>query len=332
MENINKKSNYRKLKIASVAALCLIQIIFYNNSFAQCKPMIKVDGNATVVNENDDFGLTLPLWLKAGQTLACGSSVSAVSIIEFGADSATASLSFSRVLNISSTSAVAVPSGKVWKIESIIKTNNSSTYKSATFNAGTFTWKVPACAEQICIDMWGGGGGGGGGQNSLPSSGGGGGGGGYGSQCFAVTPGTSYTVVVGAGGSGGSGCNGCSPGTNGTGGGTSSVNGTGISMSATGGGFGTGSTSSTPGSGGSGGTSTASSNAQGANGSNGCSGSCNANCGAGGAGANGGNGGNGVTSCGSAGNAGSAPGGGGSGSGYSGLGGAGASGRVIISW
>lgn len=314
MKNKNKFQINRKLHAASLVVLCIMMCAIYNSSFAQCKPMIKIDGKATVVDVNDQFGLPLPYWLKATQTLACGSSVNSISVIEFDVDINTKELSFSQVIDVNSTTPVAIPANKVWKIESIAKLNNPSTYTSTTFSvAGTYTWFVPACAELICIEMWGGGGGGGYGSvyNSANwRTGGGGAGGGFGSQCFTVTPGATYTVVVGAGG--GSDVIG----------GTSSVTGTGISMSATGGAPGIAASypnSGTPGT--PGGSSTATSNANGADG-NGTAGGAGGNGGAGGLPQTGG-----YTS---PGNPGTAPGGGGGGG--NSAGGAGGSGRIIISW
>lgn len=296
-------------------------------SFAQCKPMIKIDGKATVVNSNDDFGLSLPFWLSEGHELAVGSSVSSISVIEFSVNGNT--LEFSQVLLVTSASGVTVPDGKVWKLESIAKENNSSTYKSVTFAAaGTYSWTVPGCAEEICVDMWGAGGGGGGSANVSGSfGGGGGGGGGYGSQCFPVTPSTTYTVVVGTGGAGGT--------ATGETGQTSSVTGPAFSMTVSGGTGGTQGTTSGGGTGGTGGTSSASSSAQGASGRIGCS-NLSIYCGAGGPGANGGAGATGVISgANTVGLSGAVPGGGGGGATYGSLlisGGPGGDGRVIISW
>lgn len=77
---------------------------------------------------------------------------------------------------------------------------------------GTYTWIAPAGVTSVSALAIGGGGGGGG-----YSSGAGGGGGGLGwSNGISVTPGTGYTVVVGAGGD-----RGTSPNGNGTNGGTS---------------------------------------------------------------------------------------------------------------
>ena len=75
---------------------------------------------------------------------------------------------------------------------------------SQTFTtAGTFTngFTVPAGVYSITVEVWGGGGGGG--IDAANNNGGpGGGGGAYASSVIPVTPGTPYTVVVGAGGSG----------------------------------------------------------------------------------------------------------------------------------
>jgi hypothetical protein len=71
--------------------------------------------------------------------------------------------------------------------------------------AGTFTggsgWLCPAGVFQVLAEAWGAGGGGG--CGSSDGNGAGGGGGEYRARLVPVTPGTSYTVVVGAGGTGG---------------------------------------------------------------------------------------------------------------------------------
>ncbi len=309
-----------------VLAIALSPAFAWHKASAQCKPIIKIDNKATVVNPNDDFGLRLPFWLNEGQTVSVGSSVSSISIIEFTESGA--ALEYSGVLNITSTSPVSVPSGKVWKIESVAMENNSSSYKAATFSsAGTYTWTVPACAEQICIEIWGAGGGGSGAtyNGGIYPSGAGGGGGGFGSACFTVVPGTTYTINVGAGGIGGPGDGGGgSSAQNGTSGGASNV---GSLISATGG---TGASFSTPGgTPGTGGSSAAANNAVGADGLAGTS-TSNGRGGAGGAAGNGGAGG---ASSSGAGQNGTGPGGGGSGGGYAyGAGGRGAAGQVIITW
>lgn len=303
--------------------------LLVTESFAQCKPSIKVDDKITLVNEYDDFGLRLPLWLKAGQTLAVGSSVHSISIIEF--EESGSSLEYSQVVSITSSTPQAVPTGKVWKVESVVKENNSSSYRSATFGAGTFSWTVPACAEQICIEAWGGGGSGSStyypGALAGSKPGAGGGGGGFGSGCFTVIPGTVYEVIVGEGAPGVTGTSSSPFGFNGQTGGSSSV---GNLIIAYGGGGGI--VSSVGGTGGTGGTSPAASNAQGASGkSAGNVVNYSQPSGGGGAGGNGGAGGGPTTGVGAPG---VAPGGGGSGSSTStgNVSGRGGDGRIIITW
>jgi hypothetical protein len=67
---------------------------------------------------------------------------------------------------------------------------------------GMHTWTVPTGVEVVEAEAWGGGGGGG--YTSVGGAPGGGGGGGYGKRRFAVTPGSTFTIVVGSGGAGGS--------------------------------------------------------------------------------------------------------------------------------
>lgn len=69
--------------------------------------------------------------------------------------------------------------------------------------AGTYTWTCPPGTTSIQVDAWGGGGAGGGtgATGGTIRTGGGGGGGAYTKNAsVSVTPGTSYTIVVGAGG------------------------------------------------------------------------------------------------------------------------------------
>lgn len=314
----NKKSNVLKLKTAFVAALCLMQFAFHNSVSGQCKPAIKIDGNVIVVNSLDAFGLNFPFWLKETQTLAISSSVASISVIEFTVNGT--SLEYSQVLSITSSTPVAVPSGKIWKVESVAKMYNSSGYTSITFTLpGSSVWTVPSCAEQICVELWGGGGGGGNYYNSAGGSGGGGGGGAYGQGCYAVTPGSSHTVTVGAGGTICSSCTGAG----GTGG-TSSV---GTLIYAYGGNGGAGGAG---GAGGTGGTSTGTTSITGQDGTAGSGSGCNNTMGRGGNGANGGAGGGGCQSPAT----GQFPSGGGGGNNgwITGSPGVGGAGKVIITW
>ncbi len=78
---------------------------------------------------------------------------------------------------------------------------NASAQVTQTFNTnGTFT--VPAGVNSITVGCWGGGGAGG--TRTSNGVAGGGGGGAYSSSVIAVTPGDTYSFVVGAGGTSGS--------------------------------------------------------------------------------------------------------------------------------
>ena len=74
---------------------------------------------------------------------------------------------------------------------------------AASIPAGSYSWTAPLNINSVSVQVWGGGGAGG----SLTTTGvtGGGGGGGYSKATFAVTPGATYTVVVGAGATAGGG-------------------------------------------------------------------------------------------------------------------------------
>ncbi len=72
---------------------------------------------------------------------------------------------------------------------------------TVTFTANG-TWTVPANVYSISVEAWGGGGGSGG-SNGATGGGGGGAGGAYARTQVNVVPGTTYTVVAGAGGTAG---------------------------------------------------------------------------------------------------------------------------------
>lgn len=75
--------------------------------------------------------------------------------------------------------------------------------------AGSYNWVVPICVNFVTVEVWGAGGGSGGNIAALNNGdeictgAGGGGGGGYAARTYAVVPGQSYTIVVGAGGTAG---------------------------------------------------------------------------------------------------------------------------------
>jgi len=84
--------------------------------------------------------------------------------------------------------------------------NAQQTVTETFSTSGTHSFTVPTGVTEITVQAWGGGGAGG--NSSLPATtgdargGGGGGGGDYASSTFTVTPGATYTVIVGAGGTG----------------------------------------------------------------------------------------------------------------------------------
>lgn len=73
-------------------------------------------------------------------------------------------------------------------------------------SAGTYAWYCPSGVTKVTIKAWGAGGGGGGiTTDNVIGSGGGGAGGQYATKVLDVTPGTIYSVKVGAGGAGSTG-------------------------------------------------------------------------------------------------------------------------------
>jgi hypothetical protein len=188
-------------------ALLFFILLTSINLTAQNDPVLIIDN----VNITFKSGVSLPYWLKAGQTINLGNNAKSASILEFTVDSN--NLVFSQAVSLNSVQTV--PANKVWKIEGIgLVESNTSLPTSTTITGnstasvtqlptifqspkkfetpGTFNWKVPPGITSICIEVWGAGGAGG------PN--GPGGGGGYGYQCFTVVPLTNYIVTVGAGG------------------------------------------------------------------------------------------------------------------------------------
>ena len=181
----------------------IVNFLFFNLSYSQGIPTIYIDSKAIKFSSE----ISLPYWVPSNKTLQLGQDAVAASIIEFNVNGS--ELAFNQVLNI--TNSGTVPSGKVWKIEAIGIGNNSNYNSINSFSSsqvpsifsspavfsspGTYQWKVPPGITTICIEIWGGGGNGGSSNSSC--GGGGGGGGGYGYECFNVTPGSQYSLVVG---------------------------------------------------------------------------------------------------------------------------------------
>jgi hypothetical protein len=188
---------YKKRKSSMVKLIMLLYCIL--SSFvikAQNEGNILIDGTPTIFKQE----LSLPYWLKSGQTLDIWTNISSISVIEFNIDSTSGSLIFSKVLSI--TKLNQVPAMKVWKIEALGFKNSSSIAKPSNFispkvynSPGSYVWIVPPGITSVCIEVWGGGGNGAEGTSTY--NGGGGGGGGYGYQCFNVSPGKKLYITVG---------------------------------------------------------------------------------------------------------------------------------------
>lgn len=193
-------------KIITLSLLFFVTILTAQNS-----------SSLVIDNVSNQFSnISLPYWLKSGQTIDLGTNAKSVSIIEFTVNGT--ALEFSQVISL--TSVQTVPQNKVWKIEAIgqtiatnpnpLNSNIPSNYNGISSlnnnllptiyqspvnfnNPGVFSWTVPSGITNICIDTWGGGG----------SSGvlNGGGAGAFGYQCFNVVPLQILTITVGTAGS-----------------------------------------------------------------------------------------------------------------------------------
>lgn len=178
--------------------LFLLLILIANQIIAQTDPVLSIDG----VNTTFKSGLSLPYWLKGGQSIGLVTGVKSASILEFTEDNG--NLKYSQTISL--TTSQTVPMGKVWKIEGLGLGINGTAISGfsndvlptifispKTYSTpGSYTWKVPPGVTNICVEVWGGG--------ASGSTFGGGGGGGYGYQCFNVIPNTDYNIIVGSGG------------------------------------------------------------------------------------------------------------------------------------
>lgn len=125
--------------------------------------------------------------LAAGNALPTGMTLSANGLISGNTTvSSTTTYSFT----ILATDAELQDSPRTFSLDVSLISNGQQAYTTA----GTYSWTAPAGITSVCVVCVGGGGG-------TGYSGGGGGGLGW-KNNIAVTPGQSYTVVVGAGGTG----------------------------------------------------------------------------------------------------------------------------------
>ena len=130
-------------------------------------------------------------------------------------------------------------------VNSAIDASGGSVGGSATYTTSG-TWTCPDGVYTAFVRVLGGGAGGGGGGSSGVGVGGGGGSAVENTALVKVTPGTEYTITIGAGGAGGAGSASSNPGVAGGAGGSSSA----LGITGTGGTGGTGGTSSGAGVGG----------------------------------------------------------------------------------
>lgn len=197
-------NKFIKMKKIVIVIILLVSVTIMTG---QNNPSLLID------NVNTQFSsVSLPYWLKSGQTINIGTNAKSISVLEFNVNGTL--LEFSQALSI--TSLQTVPANKVWKMEGIGLIDNSTTLPAFSMSTGsssvnssqlptlyqspktystpgTYTFKVPPGITYICVEVWGAGGGG-----YYYQGIGNGGGGGYGYQCLSVVPGTNYTLNIGA--------------------------------------------------------------------------------------------------------------------------------------
>jgi hypothetical protein len=184
--------------------------------FGQSYPSLLIDNVSTQFSD-----VSLPYWLKSGQTINLGTNAQSVSILEFNVNGN--NLEFSQAISLKTSQTV--PDNKVWKIEAIglvaqnssipasvssssIGSSSSSTSMPTIYQSpkkfeapGTYSWTVPPGVTSICVEVWSGGGAGSWGFDGPAGGGGGGGGGAFVYECLKVSPGTTFEILVGAGAS-----------------------------------------------------------------------------------------------------------------------------------
>ena len=124
--------------------LLLCCLLCTNLLFAQNDPILLID-NDTVSMKS---GLSLPYWLKAGQTIALGTNVKSASVVEFTIDSN--ELQFSNIISVKSLQTV--PTGKAWKIEAIACTTNiANTGDVLTWNGSNWVASASNAASKPTV-------------------------------------------------------------------------------------------------------------------------------------------------------------------------------------
>ena len=176
-------------KFSYIFLLFVVSIV---NLYSQKIPSVIIDSTEV------EFGpVSVPYWLKSGQSVNIGKNAYSISIIEFNVNGY--NLEFSQIISLKSFQLV--PTNKVWKIEGIalnttdsivsfgsaqnqiISSSNSTNFPSiyqspVKFETpGTFKWKAPPGIISVCVETWGGGGAGPGVSLAGQHCAGGGGGG-----------------------------------------------------------------------------------------------------------------------------------------------------------
>jgi hypothetical protein len=136
---------FKTLKLHSMKnTLLLCCLLCSNLLFAQNDPILLID-NDTVSMKS---GLSLPYWLKAGQTIALGTNVKSASVLEFTIDSN--ELQFSNIISVKSLQTV--PTGKAWKVEAIAcTTNTANTGDVLTWNGSNWVASASNAASKPTV-------------------------------------------------------------------------------------------------------------------------------------------------------------------------------------
>jgi len=136
---------FKTLKLYSMKyTLLLCCLLCTNLLFAQNDPILLID-NDTVSMKS---GLSLPYWLKAGQTIALGTNVKSASVVEFTIDSN--ELQFSNIISVKTLQTV--PTGKAWKIEAIAcTTNTANTGDVLTWNGSNWVASASNSASKPTV-------------------------------------------------------------------------------------------------------------------------------------------------------------------------------------
>ena len=107
----------KKVNLTKIALAVVLGMVFLTSSVkSQNYPSIKIGGDEVLVSDISKF----PYWLNTGQTLEIGAYTKFISVLQYGevtAASGGKDLVYEGVVKV--TTLQSVPSGKVWKVESV---------------------------------------------------------------------------------------------------------------------------------------------------------------------------------------------------------------------